>query len=208
MEGLFADGSIDLSELASIVTRSLWVSGSATVLAVLLGLPAGALLAWSRLPGLRAARIVTNAAMGLPPVVVGLALTLLLWRSGPVGGLELLYTQTAMILAQTVIAMPVVAGLAAAALGELDPELGLQLRGLGASRWQVVAALVREARRPLLAAVMMVGGNLRGQTRVLTTAIVLETRMGHLETAVLLGLVLLGLALLLSGVLTLLQGRR
>jgi tungstate transport system permease protein len=160
--------------------------------------------------------------MGLPPVVVGLVLSILLWRSGPLGFLQLIYTPAAMIMAQIVIALPIVAGLTMAAFQTLDPQLGLQLLGIGASRWQLLWLLGKEARLPLLAAVMagfggvisevgsvmMVGGNIKGQTRVLTTATVLETQMGNFGTAIALGIILLLLSFLVNVILTHIQQRR
>ena len=159
--------------------------------------------------------------MGLPPVVVGLAVAMLLWRSGPLGELRLIYTPLAIVIAQLIIAAPVVTGLTAVALQQLDPRLQLQLLGLGASRSQMVLALWREARLPLLAALMagfgsvisevgasmMVGGNIRGQTRVLTTAIVLETGKGEFERALALGALLLVLTFLINAALTMVQQR-
>jgi tungstate transport system permease protein len=159
--------------------------------------------------------------MALPPVVAGLVVALLLWRSGILGGLGLMYTPGAMVIAEVVIAVPVVIGLTAAGLAQLDPRLQLQLLGLGASRLQVVWWLWREARLPLLAAVMaafgsvisevgaamMVGGNIAGETRVLTTAIVLETGRGEFGNAIVLGFVLLALAFMINGVLTWAQQR-
>jgi tungstate transport system permease protein len=159
--------------------------------------------------------------MALPPVVVGLWVSIFLWRSGPLGNLHLIYTPAAIVIAQTIIAAPVVTGLTAAALQQLDPRLRLQLLGLGASRVQMIVALWREARLPLLAALMagfgsvisevgasmMVGGNIRGQTRVLTTATVLETGRGELGMAIALGLILLLLAYLVNLALTGIQQR-
>ena len=157
--------------------------------------------------------------MALPPVVVGLWVSIFLWRSGPLGGLGLIYTPTAIVIAQTIIAAPVVTGLTASALQQLDPRLQLQLLGLGASRSQMVVALWREARLPLLAALMagfgavisevgasmMVGGNIRHQTRVLTTATVLETGRGQFATAIARGFILLLLAYLVNMGLTWIQ---
>jgi tungstate transport system permease protein len=159
--------------------------------------------------------------MGLPPVVVGLFVTIFLWRNSLLGFLELLYTPGAMVLAQVVIAFPIVAGLTLAALQALNPRLRLQLLALGASRVQLMLLLLREARLPLLAAVMagfgsvisevgavlMVGGNIKGQTRVLTTATVLETRMGNFEMAIALGILLLVLTFSVNFVLTRIQQR-
>jgi tungstate transport system permease protein len=159
--------------------------------------------------------------MGLPPVVVGLFVAMMLWRSGPLGDLRLIYTPTAIIIAQVVISFPIVTGLTAAALQSLDPRLKLQLYGLGASRGQMVWGLWKEVRLPLLAALMagfgsvisevgasmMVGGNIRYQTRVLTTAIVLETGKGHFDIAVGLGILLLAITFLVNWALTSIQQR-
>jgi tungstate transport system permease protein len=159
--------------------------------------------------------------MALPPVVVGLGVSIFLWRSGPLGDLHLIYTPWAIVIAQTVIAAPVVTGLTAAVLQQLDPRLQLQLLGLGASKVQMIWALWHEARLPLLAALMagfgsvisevgasmMVGGNIRGQTRVLTTAIVLETGKGEFARAIALSLLLLLLAFLINLTLTWIQQR-
>jgi tungstate transport system permease protein len=157
--------------------------------------------------------------MALPPVVVGLVVAMTLWRSGPLGGLRLIYTPAAIVIAQTVISAPVVMGLTAAALSALDPRLQQQLLGLGASRLQMIWMLWREARLPLLAALMagfgsvisevgasmMVGGNIKGQTRVLTTAIVLETSKGEFESALALSVLLLVITYLINLALTLIQ---
>lgn len=208
-------------EVWEITLLSLRVSGTALLIALLLGLPAAALLAFGRFPGRALFVSAVNAGMGLPPVVVGLLVTILLWRSGPLGFLEILYTPSAMILAQTIIALPIVTGLAMAALQALNPRLRLQLLALGASPVQAAALLLYEARGALLAAVMaaggrllaevgavlMVGGNIRHLTRVLTTATVLETSMGKFETAIALGLILLTLAFALNAALTAVQQR-
>ena len=208
-------------EVLGITLLSLKVSGLATFLALLSGIPTGALLALTRFPGRSLAISLVNTGMGLPPVVVGLFVTILLWRGSILGFLELLYTPSAMILAQVVIAFPIVAGLTLAALQSLNPKLRLQLLALGASRLQLVLLLLREARLPLLAAVMagfggvisevgavlMVGGNIRGQTRVLTTATVLETRMGNFEVAIALGVLLLLLTFAVNLILTRVQQR-
>ncbi len=164
---------------------------------------------------------VINTGMGLPPVVVGLFISILFWRSGPLGFMELIYTTTAMIIAQVIIALPIVAGLTMASFQSLDPNLALQLFGIGASRLQVLWLLCKEARLPLLAAVMagfggvisevgasmMVGGNIRGETRVLTTATVLETGKGNFDVAIALSLILLALAFALNSALTYIQQR-
>jgi len=163
-----------------------------------------------------------NTGMGLPPVVVGLFVTLLLWRSGPLGGWEILYTPAAIVIAQAVIASPIVTGITLAAVQQVPREFRLQLLALGASRPQMVWMVLREARLPMLAAVMagfggiiseigasmMVGGNIKGQTRTLTTAMVLETGKGNFEVAIALALLLLVLVFLVNWALTAIQQRR
>lgn len=207
------------SEVIQITLLSLQVSLLATALSLLIGLPLGTWLALSEFRGRAFLLGMINTGMALPPVVVGLAVAMLLWRSGPLGDLKLIYTPWAIVIAQLVIATPVVTGLTAAALHQLDPHLQLQLLGLGASRPQMILELWREARLPLLASLMagfgsvisevgasiMVGGNIRGQTRVLTTAIVLETSKGDFERAILLGILLLTITFLINLALTWIQ---
>ena len=208
-------------EVWAITLLSLKVSGLATILSLFIGLPLGTWLALGKFTGRGFSLSLTNTGMALPPVVVGLWVSIFLWRSGPLGDLHLIYTPAAIVIAQTIIAAPVVTGLTAAALQQLDPRLRLQLLGLGASRVQMIVALWREARLPLLAALMagfgsvisevgasmMVGGNIRGQTRVLTTATVLETGRGEIGMAIALGLILLLLAYLVNLALTGIQQR-
>ncbi|MFZ6026404.1 MAG: ABC transporter permease [Chloroflexota bacterium] len=210
------------AEIWQVTWLSLQVSGLATLISLLLGLPLGTWLALGRFAGRKIAISAMNTGMALPPVVVGLGVSILLWRSGPLGDLHLIYTPAAIVVAQVVIAAPVMTGLTVAALQQVDPRLRLQLLGLGASRWQVVFALWHEARLPLLAALMaafgsvisevgasmMVGGNIRGQTRVLTTTIVLETGKGEFDTALALSVLLLVLAFLVNAVLTWIQQRQ
>jgi tungstate transport system permease protein len=214
-------GGLVGGDLIGITLLSLMVSGLATGLSLLIGLPLGTWLALSRFRSRGLVLSVVNTGMALPPVVVGLFVAFTLWRSGPLGDLGLIYTPSAMVIAEVIIATPVILGLTVAALGQLDPRLRLQLMGLGASRWQTVWWLWREARLPLLAALMagfgsvisevgaamMVGGNIANQTRVLTTAIVLEVGRGEFAQAVALGVVLLALAFLVNGVLTWAQQR-
>ena len=208
-------------EVVRIVLLSLKVSGSATLVALLVGLSGGVALAFLRFPGRNIVVAAVNTGMGVPPVVVGLFVSILLWRNGPLGMLELLYTPTAMIIAQVVIATPIVMGISLAALQALPEKLRWQAVGLGASRLQTVWILVREARLPLLAAVMagfggviseigasiMVGGNIRGYTRVLTTATVMETSRGNFEIAIGLGILLLLLTFGVNATLTKIQQR-
>jgi len=208
-------------EVLRIALLSLQVSGTATLLSLLVGIPLGTVLALTRFPGRNFAMSLVNTGMGLPPVVVGLFVSIFLWRSGPLGFLELLYTPTAIVIAQLVIAGPIVTGLTMTAVQQVNPRLRLQLVGLGASRLQVVWLLLKEARLPLLAAVMagfgaviseigaaiMVGGNIYRQTRVLTTATVLETSKGNFDMAIALSLLLLLLAFAVNWALTWIQQR-
>jgi tungstate transport system permease protein len=208
-------------EVWAITLLSLKVSGLATILSLFIGLPLGTWLALGKFTGRGFSLSLINTGMALPPVVVGLWVSIFLWRSGPLGDLHLIYTPAAIVIAQMIIAAPVVTGLTAAALQQLNPRLRLQLLGLGASRVQMVVALWREARLPLLAALMagfgsvisevgasmMVGGNIRGHTRVLTTATVLETGRGEFGMAIALGLILLLLAYLVNLALTGIQQR-
>ncbi|HXF86425.1 MAG TPA: ABC transporter permease [Anaerolineales bacterium] len=210
-----------MSEVFQITFLSLQISTLATVISLLMGLPLGTLLALGRFPGRSLLLSLINTGMGLPPVVVGLFVAMMLWRSGPLGDLKLIYTPAAIVIAQVIIAFPVVTGLTASALQALDPRLQLQLRGLGASTPQMVWILWREARMPLLAALMagfgavisevgasmMVGGNIRYQTRVLTTAIVLETGKGNFDIALGLGVLLLIITFLVNWALTVIQQR-
>ncbi len=195
--------------LREVVGMTLRVTGGALLLAALIGLPLGAALGLrERVPAAGCLMPVIYTGMGLPPVVVGLFVYLLLSNQGPLGGLDWLFTPRAMIVAQTIIALPLMVGLTLTALRSLDPALKLQLRSLGATPRQLAVALLLEARLGVLAAViaafggiisevgavMLVGGNIEGQTRVLTTAIVLETRRGNFALALALGIILLALA--------------
>lgn len=201
--------------MTEIILRSLYVSGSALVIASLVGLPLGTALALGRFPLRRTTATVVYAGLALPPVVVGLAVYLLLSRSGPLGALELIYSPPAMILAQALIATPYVAAITMAAVEGVGPDVRLQARALGATPMQALLLHLREVRGSLIAAlaagfgavisevgaVMMVGGNVLGETRVMTTAIVLETRRGNFALAIGLGGVLLAIALTVNAVL-------
>lgn len=209
------------AEVWAITWLSLKISGGATLISLLLGIPLGIALALIRCPGRHLTVALINTGMGLPPVVVGLFVSIFLWRSGPLGFLELIYSPSAMVIAQVIIAFPIVAGLTMASFQGLDPKLALQLLGIGASRIQLLWLLCKEARLPLLAAVMagfggvisevgasmMVGGNIRGQTRVLTTATVLETGKGNFDIAIALGLILVALTFAINFFLTRIQQR-
>ena len=210
------------SEVLAVTWLSIKISGLATLISLAIGVGAGTALALAEFPGKRLVVALVNTGMGLPPVVVGLFVTIFLWRNGPFGFLELLYTPTAMVIAQGIIATPIVTGISLAAIQSLPANLRLQIMALGASRFQVILLLVREARLPLLAAVMagfggvisevgasiMVGGNIKGQTRVLTTATVMETGKGNFDTAIALSIILLFLTFLVNLLLTLLQQKR
>ena len=209
-------------EVWQITLLSLQISGAATLLSLAIGIPAGTALALARFPGRGLVVSLVNTGMGLPPVVVGLFVTILLWRNGVLGALELLYTPTAMVLAQLVIAAPIVTGLTVAAVQQIPERFRLQVLALGASRAQMTWVLVKEARLPLLAAMMagfggvisevgasmMVGGNLKGSTRVLTTATVLETSKGNFDIAIALSVILLAITFLVNWALTAIQQRR
>ena len=209
-------------EVLDVLRTSLLVSGTATLIALLLGIPAGVGLALTRFAGRTLVVSAVNTGMGLPPVVVGLFVTILLWRSGPLGALEILYTPAAIVLAQAVIAAPIVTGITLAAVQNVPATFRLQLVALGASRPQMVWVVLREARLPMLAAVMagfggviseigasmMVGGNIKGQTRTLTTAMVLETGKGNFDVAIALAVLLLVLVFAINWALTVVQQRR
>ncbi len=212
--------------LFEIVALSLQVSGTALLFSTLIGIPLGAMLGLSRFVGRRAVIAFLYTGMGFPPVVIGLFVYLMLSRNGPLGQLNsalvpALFTPGAMIVAQTIISFPLVAGFTMAAVMGVDPQLRQQLQALGATRWQTTLAVLMEARVGVIVsiiagfgaiisevgAVMMVGGNIEHQTRVLTTAIVLETRKGNFDLAIAISIVLLGLAFLTNAAVLGLQGR-
>lgn len=208
-------------DLFGIIALSLQVSGAALAISAILGVPAGAAVGLTHRRGKRLVTAILYTGMGLPPVVVGLLVYLLLSRSGPLGALDWLFTPAAMIAAQVVIAFPLVAGLTMTAVQSVNPDFRLQMRSLGATRVQEAWAVIQEARPGVVAAilaafgaiisevgaVMLVGGNIAGRTRVLTTAIVLDTRQGDFARAMALGMILLGLAFAANLALLRLQGR-
>jgi len=208
-------------EVLGITFLSLEVSGAATLVSVLIGISIGTIVALNNFPGKRFVVSVVNTGMGLPPVVVGLFVMIFLWRNGPFGFLGILYTPGAMIIAQASIATPIVMGITIAAIQNLPAKLRLQILSLGATRLQMVWFLLREARLPLLAAIMagfggvisevgasiMVGGNIKGYSRVLTTATVMESSMGNFDVAIALGIILLLLVFLVNYLLTVIQQR-
>ena len=210
------------AEVLGITWLSLKISGTATLISLFIGVSIGTAVALSNFYGKRLVISLINTGMGLPPVVVGLFVTIMIWRNGPLGFLEILYTPHAMIIAQAIIATPIVMGISLAAIQNLPPNLRLQILSLGASRLQMVWVLIKEARLPLLAAVMagfggvisevgasiMVGGNIKGYSRVLTTATVMETGKGNFDIAIALGIILLLLAFLVNLILTQIQQRQ
>lgn len=209
-------------DVINIAWRTIQVTGTATFISVLIGIPIGTALALTRFFGRGFVVSVVNFGMGLPPVVVGLATWLCLTRYGPLGFLEILYSPTAMVVAQTIIATPIVAGFSLAAIQSVNPKLRLQILALGATRLQYLLLLLWESRLGILAAViagfggvisevgasMMVGGNVRGYTRVLTTATVLEVSKGKFELATALSIILLLLTFCIVAGLSYLQQRR
>ncbi len=206
-------------ELLGIIVLSLKVSGLALVISSVAGLPMGAFIALKRIPAKGALISVMNTFMGLPPVVAGLFLYLLLSRSGPLGFMGLLYTPWAMVAAQTVLAFPIVTSLTHAAVVGVDPIVRQASMTLGASPFQVTRTIVAEARYGILSgviaafgrvmaevgAILIVGGNIAGLTRVMTTAIALETDKGNFELALALGLILLAISLIINVLLHLVQ---
>ena len=203
-------------ETWGIIRQSLTISVSAALISMVFGFPIGFWIAHARFAGRGVLLAVCNTGFGLPPVVVGLVLSILLLRHGPLGYLNLRFTPSAMVIGQFILSLPIIVNLTVVALQQLNPKLRLQIRALGASRRQTLWLLAREIRLPLLVAYMagfgavvsevgasqMLGGNLPGSTRVLTTAIVMETGMGHYERAMAYGIVLLLLVALVVGLLT------
>jgi tungstate transport system permease protein len=206
-------------EVIGITFLSLKVSVLATLVSLVIGVSIGVLIALTMFPGRKIVVSLINTGMGLPPVVVGLFVSMFLWRNGPLGFLGLLYTPSAMILAQILIATPIIMGISLAAVQHLPVKLRLQILALGATRLQMVWLLIKEAKLTLLAAVMagfggaisevgasmMVGGNIKGYSRVLTTATVMEASRGNFDVAIALGIILLLLAFLINWLLTSVQ---
>jgi tungstate transport system permease protein len=212
--------------LFEVVRLSLRVSGTALLFSTLIGIPLGAALGLSRFAGRRLVIALLYTGMGFPPVVVGLFVYLMLSRNGPLGQLNwpvipVLFTPAAMVVAQCIISFPLVAGFTMAAVMGVDPDLHRQVQSLGATRWQTTLTILMEARVGVIVsviagfgsiisevgAVMMVGGNIEGRTRMLTTAIVLETRKGNFDLAMAVGVVLLALSFLTNVAMLYLQGK-
>ena len=208
-------------EVVRVTLLSLQVSLGATALSLAVGMPLGTMLALKQFPGRNIAVSFVNTGMGVPPTVVGLIAVILLWRSGPLGFTQIIYTPWAIVIAQFFIATPVVTGITLAAVQQISPKLRLQILSLGADRWQYFWLLIREARLPLLAATMagfgavisevgaaiVVGGNIMGHTRVLTTAIVMESSRGNFALAIALGVILMLIVYTVNFALTTIQQR-
>jgi tungstate transport system permease protein len=204
-----------------IAARSLKVTVSALVISMVMGIPVGTWLALVRFPGKRLVIALVYTGMGFPPVVIGLLVYLFLSRSGPLGELGWLFTIRAMVVAQVILSTPLIVGVTMSSVMGVDPTLRIQLRALGATRWQAVRAILAEARFGVIVgivagfgsiisevgAVMLVGGNIEGRTRVLTTAVVLETRQGNFDVALALGIILLAIAFSTNLIMVLGQGK-
>jgi tungstate transport system permease protein len=209
-------------EVFGITLLTLRVSGMATLISLLLGLPLGTIIGLCHFPGRKFILSIINSSMGLPPVVVGLWVSIFLWRSGPFGFLNIMYTPTAIIIAQSVIACPIIIGLSAAALQQTSEKIRLQIRALGANKFQYLLLLLGEIKLSLMAAViagfgavisevgasMAVWGNIKGYSRVLTTATVLEVSKGQFDVAIALSIILCVLAFTVTAILTMLQQKR
>lgn len=210
------------SEIFAITLLTLKVSFTAILFSMLVGIPIGILLGLTKFPGKKMLLVLINIGMGLPPVVAGLWITIFLWRSGPLGDLALLYTPTAIVMAQILVSLPILTGLTCSAFQQIDPKLLLQIKALGATKAQTVWLLLKETKMAIFTAViaglgrilaevgaaMMVGGNLLGETRILTTSIVMEVSKGNFDVALALSFILMSLAFIITFVLTFLQQRK
>jgi tungstate transport system permease protein len=209
-------------EIYSITWLTLRVSFISMLISTLIGLPLGMILGLTRFKGRRLLLVFINIGMGLPPVVAGLWITLLLWRSGPLGQLTLLYTPTAIVLAQILVSLPIVTGLTSSAFQQINDKMLLQIKALGATNFQTLLILLRQTKIAIMAAIMagfgrviaevgaamMVGGNIQGDTRILTTSIVMEVSKGNFDIALALSFILLSVALMITAALTFLQQRK
>jgi tungstate transport system permease protein len=209
-------------EIFEITWLTLRVCIMAILISSLIGLPLGMLLGLTRFKGRKIILTIINIGMGLPPVVAGLWITMLLWRSGPLGHLQLLYSPTAIVMAQVLVSLPIVTGLTSSAFQQINEKMLLQIKALGATKIQTIALLLKQTKIAIVAAIMagfgrviaevgaamMVGGNIQGDTRILTTSIVMEVSKGNFDVALAISFILLGVALLITAALTLLQQRK
>ncbi|MGV2939935.1 ABC transporter permease [Mesobacillus sp. LC4] len=209
-------------EIFEITLLTLRVSITAVLISTLIGIPAGMFLGLARFPGRKFILALVNIGMGLPPVVAGLWITLFLWRSGPLGDFAWLYTPTAIIMAQILVSLPIVTALTSTAFQQINPKLILQVKALGATKMQLYWILMKEVKLAILAAIiagfgrviaevgaaMMVGGNISGETRILTTSIVMEVSKGNFDIALALSFILMTLAFIITFTLTYLQQRK
>ncbi|MEQ2527242.1 ABC transporter permease [Bacillaceae bacterium CLA-AA-H227] len=208
-------------EIYEITWRTLRISLTAILISTLIGIPLGILFGLTKFPGRKLLLVFINIGMGLPPVVAGLWITIFLWRSGPLGHLSLLYTPIAIVLAQVLVSLPILIGLTSSAFQEIDEKMLMQIRALGATKLQMLKILLLETKVAILAAViagfgrviaevgaaMMVGGNIRGDTRILTTSIVMEVSKGNFDVAFALSFIIMTLAFIVTFCLTFLQQR-
>ncbi|MDQ0256064.1 tungstate transport system permease protein [Evansella vedderi] len=209
-------------EIYEITLTTLRVCLSAILVSTIIGIPLGVLIGLHSFPGKKIILIFVNIGMGLPPVVAGLYITMLLWRSGPLGHLGLLYTTHAIIMAQIVVSLPIIIGLTSAAFQQIDSKMLMQIKALGATKLQRLVILLKETKLAILAAIiaglgrvlaevgaaMMVGGNIRGDTRILTTSMVMEVSKGNFDVAIALSFILMTLAFIITFLLTSLQQRK
>jgi tungstate transport system permease protein len=209
-------------EIFEITWLTLRVCIMAILISSLIGLPLGMLLGLTRFKGRKIILTIINIGMGLPPVVAGLWITMLLWRSGPLGHLQLLYSPTAIVMAQVLVSLPIVTGLTSSAFQQINEKMLLQIKALGATKIQTIALLLKQTKIAIVAAIMagfgrviaevgaamMVGGNIQGDTRILTTSIVMEVSKGNFDVALAISFILLSVALLITAALTLLQQRK
>jgi len=216
---LITSGEQGIYEITFLTLR---VSFTAILISMIIGIPLGIILGLSRFWGRRLLLIFINIGMGLPPVIAGLTISMLLWRSGPFGDYSLLYTPTAIVMAQILVSLPIVIGLTSSSFQQIDEKMILQLKALGATKIQMLLILLKEMRIAILAAIMagfgrviaevgaamMVGGNILGETRILTTSIMMEVSKGNFDIAIALSFILMSLAFLITFCLTALQQRR
>lgn len=215
---MLISGEGDVYEIA---WRTIRVSMTAVAISTVLGIPLGVLLGLKRFKGRKFILVIIHILMGLPPVVAGLWITILLWRSGPLGELSLLFTPTAIVMAQVLVSLPIITGLTATAFQQIEEKMLLQIKALGATKLQTLKILLLETRVSILAAIiagfgrviaevgaaMMVGGNLRGETRILTTSIVMEVSKGNFDIAFALSFIIMSIAFVITFLLTFLQQR-